>query len=252
MSYTICVGNNKGGVGKTTTAVNLARGLGRMGYKTLAVDMDGQANLTTTICGYGEFPDSMADVMVSDETPISSILIQTEFADILPANKNLNSIQYKLLTDVSLGQQMRLKRKLETLKSDYDYIIIDTAPNLEMGTVNAMVAADGVVLTVIPANYERQGTQSVMDAVSSVQQYFSGETEFLGVLFTMVRRTRLHAQVQREIQNTLGGKVFDTSIPFTTSITESSIPGLDLYSAYRKTTGSLAYAKFCEEVVQRV
>ncbi|MFA5392630.1 MAG: ParA family protein [Candidatus Paceibacterota bacterium] len=252
MTTIIAVTNQKGGVGKTTTAVNLAYYLARAGKATLLVDFDPQGNATSGL-GVDKQPLklSMADVVL-DKTTLEQVIIKT-------AHKNLAlapSTPYLANTEVDLAQVdrrfSRLKKALDTISEDYEFIIIDNPPSLSLLTVNGLVAAHYILLPVQVEFYALEGLGQLLETVKLVRKAMNPTLELLGVLPTMFDgRTTLSGQVYAEIKKHFPGKVFNVTIPRNIRLAEAPSHGLPIGIYDRFSKGARAYKALTKEVIER-
>ena len=253
MATVISVTNQKGGVGKTTTAVNLAYYLAKSGKKTLLVDFDPQGNATSGL-GIDKqlLQGTMADV-VMEETTLDQIVIPT-------AHKNLYLAPTTPLlanTEVQLAQAdkrfSRLKAAIEASQQGYDIVIIDSPPSLSLLTVNGLIAASYVLLPVQAEFYALEGLGQLLETMKLVRKGMNPTLELLGVLPTMIdSRTTLSGQVHEEIKKHFPGKVFNTTIPRNIRLAEAPSHGLPIGVYDRFSKGARAYKALAKEVLARV
>ena len=212
--HTIAIANQKGGVGKTTTAVNLAASLAADGRKVLLVDIDQQGNASS---GVGS-PKNSVELSIyhalMNEVPIHDIIVQTEIPTLhlAPANRDLIGVEYDLaaLDD----SRTRLKSVLEAARADYDYIVLDCPPALDLVTINALVAADGVLVPVQCQFYAMEGLADLMTTIEEVQSALNPELALEGIVFTMFdQRTNISRQVVAEVRGYFNDAAFETVIP---------------------------------------
>lgn len=252
MATVIAVTNQKGGVGKTTTAVNLAYYLARMGKKTLLIDFDPQGNATS---GMGidkqELKLTTTEVAMESAT-LDSVVMSTSYKNffIAPATPFLAN------TEVQLAQAdrrfSRLKNAIESSEINYDVIIIDSPPSLSLLTVNGLVAAKYVLLPVQAEFYALEGLGQLLETMKLVRKGMNPTLELLGVLTTMVdTRTTLSGQVHEEIKKHFPGKVFTTVIPRNIRLAEAPSHGLPIGAYDRFSRGARAYNAFAKEVINR-
>ena len=249
MAKTIAIANQKGGVGKTTTCVNLSAALTQLGKKVLLIDCDPQGNATSgmgveknTVPGNYELLISGADVF--------SCIRHTEYADVIPSGRNLAAASIELAELDS--RERTLRNAVSKLYTDYDYIMIDCPPSLEMLTVNALVAADSVI---IPMQCEYYALEGIVDLITSIKlckKKLNPRLDVEGIVLTMYdSRMNLTAQVAGELKAFLPNKVYDTVIPRSVRLSEApsyGTPGI----LYDKTNrGSKAYVKLAEEFLRR-
>lgn len=252
MTTVISVTNQKGGVGKTTSSVNIAYFLAKMGKKTLLIDFDPQGNATS---GLGldkqELTSTMTDVVLEKKTLVQ-VILPTEHKNlfIAPATPHLAN------TEVELAQAnrrfSRLKSAVDTLQG-YDFIIIDSPPSLSLLTVNGLIAARYVLLPVQAEFYALEGLGQLLETMKLVRKSMNPTLDLLGVLPTMMdSRTTLSGQVYEEIKKHFPGKVFKTTIPRNIRLAEAPSHGLPVGAYDRFSKGSRAYKAVAKEVIERV
>jgi len=251
MGKIIAVVNQKGGVGKTTTAVNLAAALKELGKKVLLCDFDPQANASS---GMGvekkKLKHSVYDVVIN-ELPAKDGVIATKFGDILPSSADLAGAAVELLSVPE--PNYRLKNALSTLREQYDVILIDCPPSLELLTINGLAAADGILVPVQCEYYALEGLADLMNTLRLIKKKINPSLEIFGVVLTMFDgRTNFSAQVAQEVRRHFLGKVFATAIPRNVRLAEAPSHGLPV-TAYDKTSrGAVAYRELAAEVNKRL
>jgi chromosome partitioning protein len=254
---TIFIGARKGGVGKTTTTASLGVGLARKGKKTLVIDADGQHSLTVSL-GVREpdkLPFTLATAMnhvisETDFSPTDGIIHHAEGVDLLPANSSLTGIELALAP--LIGRETVLRRYVEQLKPLYDYILIDTAPTLDLLTVNALAAADSVIIPVAPKYLDALGLELLLKSVAQIRRQINPSLEIEGVLLTMVdRRANFTQEIISLIENAYGGKIriFGEHIPRSIRAAECSARGVSIYQYDPKGKVAAAYAAIVGEVL---
>lgn len=249
----LAVVNQKGGVGKSTTAVNLAACLGVIGRRTLLIDLDPQGNATSGFgLNIGQRRACVYDAMLSD-TPLSDIVIDTEqeHVFVVPATIQLAGAEIELVS--ALSRENRLKNILSPVVTEYDFIIIDCPPSLGLLTINALTAADGLLIPIQCEYYALEGLAKLMDSVRLVRAHLNPSLEVFGVVMTMYdSRTRLSQQVVEEVRDYFDGKVFETLIPRTVRLSEAPSFGQPITAYDPSGKGAEAYRSLANEVVLRV
>jgi chromosome partitioning protein len=253
LARVLAVVNQKGGVGKSTTAVNVSAALGDLGQRVLLVDLDPQGNATS---GFG-LNKNQRELCVYDvllgETEIETVIepVGIEGVFVVPATIQLAGAEIELVA--AMSRETKLKSALERVRGDFDVIIIDCPPSLGLLTVNALTAAEGLVIPIQCEYYALEGLSKLLDSVRLVKTHLNPSLDVFGVVMTMYdSRTRLAAQVVEEVQDFFGDKVFETKIPRTVRLSEAPSFGqpVTLYDPNGK--GADAYRRLAEEVVQRV
>lgn len=252
MARIIAVSNQKGGVGKTTTAVNLAACLAAAEKKVLLVDLDPQANAASGL-GFtaGEIQDSMYGVLV-EETPIKNVILSTELKclDLAPANQDLIGAEIELVT--AIGREVRLKDALATVQSNYDFVVIDCPPALGILTVNALTAADSVLIPLQCEYYAMEGLSQLLKTVSLIKKRLNTDLQKEGILLTMYdRRNNLSFQVEQDIRAHFGDEVFNTVIPRNVKLSEAPSHGKPVILYDIGSSGAAAYMEVASELIKR-
>lgn len=257
MCKTIAVCNQKGGVGKTTTTVNLGVGLAMQGKRVLLVDADPQADLTASL-GWQD-TDSL-DITISDKLSdvirdrnseaTSGILHHKENVDLLPANLELSAFEMSLVT--AMSRETAMRKYLDTVKHNYDYIIIDCMPSLGMITLNALTAADSVIIPVQAQYLPAKGMTQLLQTVSKVKKHINPDLKIEGILLTIVdNRTNLAKSTMDAIKENFGSviKIFRTKIPAAVKAAEVASKGESIYKYEPNSTVARAYEYFTKEVL---
>ena len=249
MGKIIAVANQKGGVGKTTTSVNLSAAFAEMGKKVLLIDCDPQGNATS---GLGIEKDglelSIYDALIND-TPMEEIIIQTQFGlDVVPSVMDLAGAEVEL---VNLeDKQYRLKKSVELVKEKYDYILIDCPPSLGHVTLNALTAADSVLLPLQCEFYALEGLSQLLSTVQLVQEQLNEKLRIEGLVLTMYdSRTNLAEQVVEEVKTHFPDMVYATKIPRNVRLSEGPSFGKPIFAYASSSKGAQAYMSLAEEVV---
>ena len=252
-SRVFAVVNQKGGVGKSTTAVNLAASLGQAGRKVLLIDLDPQGNATS---GFGLNKNQrelcIYNAMLSD-TPLEAIIepVEIENVFVVPATIQLAGAEIELVS--AMSREGRLKAILEPVRRDFEFVIIDCPPSLGLLTINALTAADGLIIPIQCEYYALEGLSKLLDSVRLVKTHLNPALEVFGVVMTMYdSRTRLAQQVVDEVRDFFEDKVFKTLIPRTVRLSEAPSFGqpVTLYDPHGK--GADAYNNLAKEVMDRV
>ena len=253
MAKIIAVTNQKGGVGKTTTSVNLCAALAYMKKRVLLIDIDPQANATQGIgIDRTDLELTTYDVIV-DQIPIEKIIKSSnvENLDVAPANINLAGVEIQF-SHVEVGREQRLKKSLVNVRDKYDYIIIDCPPALGLLNTNALTAADSVLIPVQCEYYALEGLTQLLNTILLTQRSFNEDLTIEGVLLTMLdSRTNLGIEVSQEVRKYFREKVYDTAIPRNIRLSEAPSEGLCIFDYDKNSEGAKAYAKFAKEVVKR-
>ena len=250
MGKIIAVANQKGGVGKTTTSVNLSAAFAEMGKKVLLIDCDPQGNATS---GLGIEKDglelSIYDALIND-TPMAEIILQTQFGlDMVPSVMDLAGAEVEL---VNLDdKQYRLKKAVELIKDKYDYILIDCPPSLGHVTLNALTAADSVLLPLQCEFYALEGLSQLLSTVQLVQEQLNGDLRIEGLVLTMYdSRTNLAEQVVEEVKTHFPDMVYATKIPRNVRLSEAPSFGKPIFAYASSSKGAQAYMSLAEEVIE--
>ena len=252
MSRIIAIANQKGGVGKTTTAINLSACLAESGKKVLAIDLDPQGNMTSGLgVDKNELDNTVYELML-DECSINESMQQTvvDNLKIIASNVNLAGAEIELLG--INDKEYILKTAVDYIRDDFDFIIIDCPPSLNMLTVNAMTTADTVLVPIQCEYYALEGLSQLIPTINLVQERLNSKLEIEGVVFTMYDvRTNLSNQVVENVRENLDARIYETMIPRNIRLAEAPSYGIPINMYDTKSAGAESYRKLAKEIIER-
>lgn len=253
MGKTLTFANQKGGVGKTTSAVNIAAAMADQGKKVLLVDCDPQGNATSGV-GINKrgIVNSSYDLLIG-RSQINDTIVSTEFArlDVIPANIALAGAEFELV-DLP-DREKRLRNSLVPIKDNYDYIIVDCPPSLGILTVNSLVAADGIIIPMQCEYYALEGLSQLMISIRQVKKLYNPDIEITGILLTMYNgRLNLSLQVVNELKKYYANKLISTPVSRNVRLSEAPSYGKPIIAYDRYSKGSLAYTEIAREIMERI
>lgn len=252
MGRTIVIANQKGGVGKTTTTINLSASLAKLGKKVLVIDMDPQGNTTSGLGVEKDEAENTVYELLLGECTLEDSMQKEVFENltVVPSNVNLAGAEIELIGVEE--KEYLLKKALDEVKANYDFILIDCPPSLNMLTINSMCAGDTVLVPIQCEYYALEGLSQLMHTIELVQDRLNPELEIEGVVFTMYdARTNLSLQVVENVKNNLNQTIYKSIIPRNVRLAEAPSHGLPITEYDAKSTGAEAYRMLAEEVIHR-
>jgi len=248
----VAIANQKGGVGKTTTAINLSAALALRGRPTLLIDLDPQANSTMSFVDMQRVTRSMYDAISEPTTTIKDVVIAATVPNLFvaPSRIALAKLEAKLVGEIDA--HFRLKDRIDAIRADYDHIVIDCPPALGLLTVNALVAATHLLIPIQSSYFALEGTDDLLETVEKVRARANPGLQILGVVITMHdKRTSLARDIREQIQRVFGGKVFRTTISKSVRLEESPAYKESIFTFAPDSSGAAEYYSLCEEVMDR-
>jgi chromosome partitioning protein len=248
----LAIANQKGGVGKTTTAVNLAAALALRGYSTLLIDLDPQANTTMSYVDVRQVRLSMYDAISDGHCPLADVIVTSPVSNLslAPARIGLAKLEGKLVGEIDA--HFRLKDRVDAVRDRFAHIIVDCPPTLGLLTVNALVAATHLLIPIQSSYFALEGTDDLLETVEKVRSRANPSLQILGVLITMHdRRTSLARDIRGQIQRVFGNKVFRTVITKSVRLEESPAYKESIFTFAPESSGAMEYYSLCEEVIER-
>ncbi|MCU6748360.1 AAA family ATPase [Faecalicatena acetigenes] len=252
MSRIIAIANQKGGVGKTTTAINLSASLASLGKKVLALDMDPQGNMTSGLSvDKNEVENSIYDLIIGNVGVEDCICKEVlENLDVLPSNIDLSAAEIELIGVEN--KEFIIKKEIDKIRDNYDFIIIDCPPALSMLTINAMTTADSVLVPIQCEYYALEGLSQLIHTIELVQERLNSSLKIEGVVFTMYdARTNLSLQVVENVKDNLEQNIYKTIIPRNIRLAEAPSYGMPINLYDAKSTGAESYMMLAEEVIHK-
>jgi len=249
----VSIANQKGGVGKTTTAINLAAALAMRGKRTLLVDMDPQANSSMSYMSIRTLERSLYDVLSDEHLGLAEIIVPSNVQNLwlAPARIALAKLEAKLVGEIDA--HFRLKDRLEPVRGDYEFIVIDCPPTLGLLTANALVASSHLLIPIQSSYFALEGTDDLLETVEKVRARANPDLRLIGVLITMHdRRTAIGRDIRNQIRTVFGELVFHTAISRSVRLEESPACKESIFTYAPESSGATEYYRLCEEVIDRV
>ena len=248
----VAIANQKGGVGKTTTAINLAAALALRGKPTLLIDLDPQANSTMSFLDMQQVTRSVYDAIAEPSVPLTDVILRSPLDNlsVAPSRIALAKLEAKLVGEIDA--HFRLKDKIDPIRQQFPQIVIDCPPTLGLLTVNALVAATHLLIPIQSSYFALEGTDDLLETIEKVRARPNPALRILGVVITMHdKRTALARDIRTQIQKVFGGKVFKTVITKSDRLEESPAYKESIFTFAPESTGATEYYRLCEEVIDR-
>jgi len=250
----LSITNQKGGVGKTTTAINLAAAFASKGLRTLLIDLDPQANASMSFLDTHQAEHTIYDALIEDGVAVADVVRRAEKVpglEVAPSSISLAKVEAKLIGE--LDSHYRLKDALEPIRASYDYILLDTPPTLGIITVNALVASTHVLIPIQSSYFALEGTDDLLETVEKVKARANPQLQILGAVITLFdKRTLLAKDIVDQIQRVFGERVFETVITKSVRLEESPAYKEAIFSFAPRSSGAYEYYKLSEEILSRV
>lgn len=250
----LAIANQKGGVGKTTTAINLSAAIASKGLRTLLIDLDPQANSSLSFVDIHSLERTVYDALTDPDVSLSEVIQKAEnvpHLEVAPSSIALAKIEAKLLGE--LDSYFRLKDELKRIRRRYEFVIIDTPPALGIITVNALVASTHVLIPIQASYFALEGTDDLLETIDKIKLRANPRLQILGALLTLFdKRTRLSKDIRDQVSQVFGGKLFDTVISKSVRLEESPAYRESIFSFAPRSSGAFQYYKLSEEILGRV